>query len=386
MKSKFIFIMIMLGLLLFFTGAGICQEKVSMNDWVEKFNQGSINWTGGYIEATGIGAPADRSVGKINMRPMALRAAKIDALRNLLEIAKGVRVDSRTTVRDFTVKSDVINKQVSGLVQGAVVADQQYISDGTVEVKLRMPLYGDLAQTVLPATIEGRKEVKEQEKPAAPAPPPATLSAVTSPAPSTMEAPAPAPAPAVTAPAAPVAPASDVTASTAPPAPAPPPATPSAVTPPVPSTAEAPAPAPVPAVTTPAAPVAPASAVTASAAPPAPAPSAPVVYTGIVARGIQARPAMSLRIFDQDGKEIYGSANVDREFAVQQGMSGYARSLTAAQSNERVTANPVTVKALKTTGPGKSDVVISNADAQQIRAAAEDAAFMKQCRVMIVLD
>ena len=337
MKSKFIFIMIMLGLLLFFTGAGICQEKVSMNDWVEKFNQGSINWTGGYIEATGIGAPADRSVGKINMRPMALRAAKIDALRNLLEIAKGVRVDSRTTVRDFTVKSDVINKQVSGLVQGAVVADQQYISDGTVEVKLRMPLYGDLAQTVLPATIEGRKEVKEQEKPAAPAPPPATLSAVTSPAPSTMEAPAPAPAPAVTAPAAPVAPASDVTASTA---------------------------------------------------PPAPAPSAPVVYTGIVvdARGIQARPAMSLRIFDQDGKEIYGSANVDREFAVQQGMSGYARSLTAAQSNERVTANPVTVKALKTTGPGKSDVVISNADAQQIRAAAEDAAFMKQCRVMIVLD
>jgi len=325
MKSKFIFIIIMLGLLLFFTGAGICQEKVSMNDWVEKFNQGSINWTGGYIEATGIGAPAEKSISKINARPGALRAAKLDAYRNLLEITKGVQVDSRTTVRDFTVESDVINKQVSGLVQGAVVVDQQYISDGTVEVKLRMPLYGDLAQTVLPATIERRKEVKEQEKPAAPA-------------------------------------------AASPPAAAPP-------APPAPSTAEAPAPAPPPTVTTP-------------AAPPAPAPPAPVVYTGIVvdARGIQARPAMSLRIFDQDGKEIYSSANVDREFAVQQGMSGYARSLTAAQSNERVTANPVTVKALKTTGPGKSDVVISNADVQQIRAAAEDAAFMKQCRVMIVLD
>jgi hypothetical protein len=164
--------------------------------------------------------------------------------------------------------------------------DQQYMSDGTVEVRLRMPLYGDLARIIVPASIEKRKEVKEQEKPATPAPP------------------------------------------------------------------------------------------------------APVVYTGMVvdARGIQARPAMSPRIFDEDGKEIYGSANVDREFAVQQGMSGYARDLTAAQSNQRVTANPVTVKALKTSGPGKSDVVISNADAQQVRASAENAAFMKQCRVMIVLD
>ncbi len=291
MKSNVVSIFVMLGLLLLFTGAGICQEKVSMNDWVEKVNQGSINWTGGYIEAVGIGAPAEKSIGKASARPMALRAAKIDALRNLLEITKGVQVDSTTTVKDFTVESDIINTQVSGLVQGAQVVDQQYMSDGTVEVRLRMPLYGDLARIIVPASIEKRKEIKEQEKPAAPAPPVA-------------------------------------------------------------------------------------------------APPAPVVYTGMVvdARGIQARPAMSPRIFDEDGKEIYGSANVDREFAVQQGMSGYARDLTAAQSNQRVTANPVTVKALKTTGPGKSDVVISNADAQQVRASAENAAFMKQCRVMIVLD
>ncbi len=280
-----------------------------------------------------------------------------------MEIAKGVQVDSRTTVRDFAAKSDVINTQVSRLVQGAVVADQEYISDGTVEVKLRMPLYGDLAQVVLPATIERRKEVKEQEKPAAPAPPPATPSAVTPPAPSAAE--APAPAHSSQQPPAPVAPASAVTASPVPPAPAPPVAAPSAS--PASSTAEIAAPAP---------------------APPAAAPSAPVVYTGMVvdARGIQARPAMSPRIFDEDGKEVYGSANVDREFAVKQGISGYTRDLSAAQSNQRVAANPVTVKALRTSGPGKSDLVISNADAQQIRALAESAAFMKQCRVMIVLD
>ena len=296
MKSRVVSAMVITGLLLLFSGVGICQDKVSMSDWVEKVNQGSVNWSEGYIEAVGIGAPADKSIGKANARPMALRAAKVDALRNLLEITKGVQVDSTTTIKDFTVESDVINTQVNGLVKGAVVVDQQYMSDGTVEVKLRMPLYGNLAQIIIPLAIEKRKDVTPTEVSATPAP--AT------------------PAPAIT------------------------------------------------------------------------APAAPVAYTGMVvdARSIQARPAMSPRILDEDGNEVYGSANVDREFAVQQGMSGYARDLNAAQSNQRVTNNPATIKAIKTSGAGKADLIISNADARQIKASAENASFMKKCRVMIVLD
>ncbi|HLZ20032.1 MAG TPA: hypothetical protein VKO67_10475, partial [Smithellaceae bacterium] len=209
-------------------------------------------------------------------------------------------IDSQTVVKDFTVESDVINTQVEGLVKGAQVVKQEYMSDGTVEVTMRMPLYGDLSRVVLPAALDKKKDV----------PPPA-------PAPASV---APAPAPAVTAPA----------------------------------------------------PVAP----------------VPAAYTGLVvdARGVSARPAMSPRVYDEDGKEVYGSANVDREYAVQQGMSGYARDLTAAQSNQRVTANPLTVKGLRASGPGRSDLVISNADAQSIRASAETMTFMKKCRVMIVLD
>jgi hypothetical protein len=298
MKLRFLSVAAVIGLLFLFTGAGICQDKISASEWTEKIGQGAVNWSAGFIEAVGIGAPPDRSIGKANARPMALRAATVDAYRNLLEITKGVRVDSTTTVKDFTVESDVINTQVDGLVKGAVVVDKQYMSDGTVEVKVRMPLYGNLSKIMIPVSIERRKMVPPPETPAPPVPP------------------------------APVA-AAPVT-----------PATPS------------------------------------------------MAYTGMVvdARGIQARPAMSPRIFDEDGKEVYGSANVDREYAVQQGMSGYARDLTAAQSNQRVTNSPITVKALRTGGAGKADLIISNADAQQIRATAENASFMKKCRVMIVLD
>jgi hypothetical protein len=121
---------------------------------------------------------------------------------------------------------------------------------------------------------------------------------------------------------------------------------------------------------------------------PVPTPAAAPVYTGMVvdARGLGARPAMSPKVVDEAGAEVYGSMIVDKTFAVSQGISGYARDLTAAQGNQRVTNNPVTVKGVSAEGAGKSDIKISNDDAGQIRSAAENLSFMKKCRVMIVLD
>jgi hypothetical protein len=112
------------------------------------------------------------------------------------------------------------------------------------------------------------------------------------------------------------------------------------------------------------------------------------VYTGLVvdAHGINARPAMSPKIFDENGQEVYGSGYVSREYAVQQGMTGYAKDLATAQANPRVTNEPLTVKGLRTEGPGKSSIVISNADAAKIRSASENLSFLKKCRVVIVLD
>jgi hypothetical protein len=104
------------------------------------------------------------------------------------------------------------------------------------------------------------------------------------------------------------------------------------------------------------------------------------------ARGVGARPAMSPKIVDENGAEVYGSMIVDKDYAVSQGISGYARDLTAAQGNQRVTNNPLTVKGLSAEGAGKSDIKINNEDANKIRSATENLSFMKKCRVMIVLD
>lgn len=267
---------------------------------------GSINWSQGIMTATGIGSPPEKYYGKPQARPMALRAAQLDAYRNLLEVTKGVRINSVTVVEDSMVSSDMIRSQVDGMVKGTQVIKKEYLSDGTVEVTIAMSLRGGFAQLILPKDIKQVSEIK-----------------------------------------------------TIPPAPPAPPA--------VEQVGQVPVRAlPQLAIPTP----------------------APAIYTGLVvdARGLGARPAMSPKIRDERGQEVYGSAYVSREYAVQQGMAGYAKDLTASQTNPRVTNEPLTVKGLKTEGPGQSDLVISNADADKIRSASENLSFLKKCRVMIVLD
>jgi len=150
MRSKLLTAVAIAAAMSLWAGIGWSADAVSMSEWIEKIgNQGNINWSAGYVEAVGIGAPPERFIGKPQARPMALRAAQVDAYRNLLEVTKGVRVDSTTTVKDFTVESDVIRTQVEGVVNGSKVTKQEYMSDGTVEVTVRMPLGGGFSQTVL---------------------------------------------------------------------------------------------------------------------------------------------------------------------------------------------------------------------------------------------
>jgi len=96
-------------------------------------------------------------------------------------------------------------------------------------------------------------------------------------------------------------------------------------------------------------------------------------YTGLVVdtTGISVNPAMAPRLLDEDGKEVYGSAFASREFAVQKGMSGYSKDLKTAKTSPRVENNPLSVKGLRTTGPGNCDIVISNADASILRSSSE---------------
>ena len=111
-------------------------------------------------------------------------------------------------------------------------------------------------------------------------------------------------------------------------------------------------------------------------------------FTGLVvdARGLDIKPVMVPKIIDENDQEVYGSAFVSREYAVQQGMIGYGKNLEEIVHNRRVADHPLVVKGLKAVGPGHSEIVISNADAAKLRSSSESLGFLKKCRVMIVID
>ncbi|KAA3608781.1 MAG: hypothetical protein D8M58_18765 [Calditrichaeota bacterium] len=248
-------------------------------------NAGSVNWQDQVLRATGIGAP-DPKVPFAAQRAGAIRVAKLDALRQLLETVKGMTLTSETTVRNAMIENDVIETRVSGVVRNFKSVDTRYLSDGSVEVDVEIPLSGILLDAILPQQVGGQT--------------PGNLSYNMNPQPSFTNS----------------------------------------------------------------------------------------VFTGLIidARGLQLHPAMAPKILDENGNEVYGTGYVSREYAVQIGVVGYEKDINRAKSNERVKDNAAVVKALKVVGTNGTDVVISNADAANIQAAAKNLNFMEQCKVMFILD
>ncbi len=111
-------------------------------------------------------------------------------------------------------------------------------------------------------------------------------------------------------------------------------------------------------------------------------------YTGLLvdARGVPVKPALVVQIVDEGDQEVYGPAYVSRNYAVQKGFCGYVEDIQAPEVKERVGSNPLIVKALRVRSPGSSDLVVSNTDASRIRSVVQHLFFLRQCRVVVVVD
>jgi len=280
MKNQPAFTLALMFLLLI-PAVGYCNEYRSQ-EVVEQKTEGIINWSRGVIQAKGIGVLHNKLPDHVKARSTALKNARLDACRKILEVAKGIRIDGTTVVGDYEGKNDIIMSKIESMVNSADVVKKEYFSDGTVEVTMEMNLRGGFAQLVLPEEIRPLESIR-------------TI---------------------------------------------------------------------------------------------APVNNSPAVFTGLVVDtgGLGIKPVMAPKILDENAREVYGSAFVSREYAVQQGMSGYSKDLAAAQDNRRVADNPLTVKGLRTEGVENSDVVISNTDARRLRSASENLSFMKKCRVIIVVE
>ena len=244
---------------------------------------GRADWTTGIVTAKGIGIPPKNAASALQSKEMARTAAWAVALRNLLEVVKGVRVDSTTTVNNFVTTNDEVRTRVEGMVKGAKLVKEQEMPDGSFETTVEMKLTGDFSGVVLPKPTPRAEPLSQYKKPLAPA---------------------------------------------------------------------------------------------------------SKSYSGLVvdAQGTGAHAALAPRILNEQGDEAYSVAYVEQRDVAEQGIAIYVSDSPSAYANPRVTSTPLVVKALRSSGNNHTDLVISDADAQTIHGVPNHFKFLKQAKVLVILD
>ena len=113
-------------------------------------------------------------------------------------------------------------------------------------------------------------------------------------------------------------------------------------------------------------------------------------YTGVIvdAAGLGLEGTFSPVIYDVNGRAIYGMRNIDKDFAISQGMVEYSSNLQAATSGSRAGSNPLVVKAVSVCGGGNSvnpvNVVVSVEDGDKILYANEKSSMLDKKAVVFV--
>ena len=140
---------------------------ISAQGVVTQLDKGSINYSEQSITAIGIGFVPTNAVNAGQARRMALRIAKQDAMRQLIEIVNGVTLTSETTMSGAMV-DDVINTKVQGFIRGArPVGQPKYLSDTSVEMEYSVPMSGISDIVLPPVTVPATTQAPNNNQPAA---------------------------------------------------------------------------------------------------------------------------------------------------------------------------------------------------------------------------
>ena len=131
------------------TGSGAPRTDV---DFGEDLGEGLA--TGVYREKMGRKIPAGWENVTPQGRLLAMRAAQVDAYRQIAERVIGVLVESDTEVKDFVTTEDYIRTLVRGRLVGVKVTGYRFMVDQVAECDVEMPL--ETIVTTLKRTVEGK--------------------------------------------------------------------------------------------------------------------------------------------------------------------------------------------------------------------------------------
>jgi len=101
------------------------------------------------ISVTGYGAPPKEFYPDAQRRLMAMRAAKLDALRSLAERVNGLRIWGGTTIGDMVVEKDRYRVFLDTFIRGAKVMEVSPSEDGAYETVVELTVDRGFLSAVL---------------------------------------------------------------------------------------------------------------------------------------------------------------------------------------------------------------------------------------------
>lgn len=332
----------------------------NINNFVQKYPQGEINWGTGVVLAFGKGVITGGN--SANAEENAARAAEVDAKAHLLEILNDIAVDDRMKAEE----DKRISFALEGFVQGVEVVTRSR-TDTTVNVTVQAPLRGIKGLTM---TIFGYYTPE-----VVPRPEPTTAQQTTKP---------PKPKPSTTKPPKPEPPKPQMEQPKAEAAPESGPAKPETKPPQVSENQQ---------LNEPAAPG--------------------VEFTGVVidARAVAVAPAIFPKVQDTKKQDVYTVKDANQDDLQKRGMASYAtvsRDVTisklfpkalvvavnympegpadAGKQKRRQGYKPLVIKAAGTDGQAiKANLVVSEEDAEKLQQLNQKTGALKQCRVVVVV-
>jgi len=236
---------------------------------------GEVLWAKNTIRATGSGAPSLKAANVAVARLGAERAAKLDALRNILEATKGVRVSTGKSVAHALEGNQALEAKIEGWVKGFRVIDTRYYSDGGVDLVVEVEMDGVLFDAFLKGTKEKKSDAFKGKE--------------------------------------------------------------------------------------------------------------PDLFTGLIlnAKGLGFEPALAPSVVSESGEKLFDVSFVHQDVAVKSGVVAYADTLDKAQKDKRSGARPLVIRALRTSSPASSDLVVPDKDIDKLKSLGSVLAAGK---VLVVID
>jgi len=101
-----------------------------------------VDWQKGVITAVGRGLPPKDITSTGQAKILAMRAAKMEAYKNVLEIILKMKTPPDRGMKEYLDERHIEITRIEGFVKGAMVVKEEYKEDGSAEVMLEVPITG----------------------------------------------------------------------------------------------------------------------------------------------------------------------------------------------------------------------------------------------------